>query len=373
MAPTGCGHRGAARVRASLLALALASGPARAVAQGGFTAVPLEWISTRLNPSARATLTPQGLRFDVDGPSQVFLPFAAERLELELEADGPILLIWAVQVGSQAMTWGRPWRYEVAPRRRTTVKVDLATVAGWTNAARPVLAFDGYGHVLVRAIRVLSPPADVEEARRAYDRARFWSPESVGPVLINSVTPVLWSESRGTSFADVVALVALLSFAAALGILRRRGGRWRPGVALAAATLVALGLWNAHFLVRFVPMANLGPTPDPEERIRANYYYLPEFGALAALARATIRPEERVAAVGKPKSWFASQTLCFDLAPRRCVILRPDEEVHAGISGVGSLRTSDVDVIVSYRGPELPQGFVPVAAVSPRSYIARRR
>ncbi len=372
MGPTGCRRR-RTRLRASLLALVLASAPSRILAQRGFVAVPLDQVAARLDPSARGTFTPQGLRFDVAGPSQAVLPFAAEQLELELEANGPILLIWSVQVGSTPLPWGRPWRYQAAPDRPTTVKVDLKTVAGWTNAARPVLAFDGAGQVLVRAMRVLPPRADAEQARRDYDRARFWAPESVGPVLINAITPVFWSESRRTWFADVVALAALASFGLALGILRVRRGRSRPALALGAATLVALGLWNGHFLVRFLPMANLRPTPDPEARIRANYYYLPEFGALAALARATIGPDERVAAAGKAKSWFAPQTLCFDLAPRRCVILRPNEEVHAGISGVDRLRTSELDVIVSYRGPELPPGFVPVAAVSPSSYIARRR
>jgi hypothetical protein len=361
------------RAATAAVALLAAAAPALARANRGLETIPLEQLAARLDPSSRATLGPDGLRFDVDGPSRTILPFAAEELEMELQADGPILLIWAVQVGTQPTPWGRPWRYRTAPTAPTRVRVDLKTVAGWTPAARPAIGFDGSGHVLFRAIRARRPPADLDEARRAYDRARFWAPESPGPVLINAVSPVLWNESRGTWFADVVALAAAACAAGVLAAARWRTGRWSPPLALGAGAAVALLLWNGHFLFRFLPMANLRPTLDPEERIRANYYYLPEFAGLAALARATIGPGERVGVAGSPRGWFAPQTMCFNLAPRRCVILRPGEDVHHGVSGVGTLRTADVDVVVSYRGTELPAGFERVSGVGLRAFIARRR
>ncbi len=356
-----------------LAALVLAVLARPALAAPALQPVPLDRLRDRLDPSVRSTLTPEGLAFEVSGPTRVQLPFVAEELELVVEADAPILLIWAVQVGAEPTPWGRPWRYQTLPRRSTAIRFDLKTVAGWTPSAHPALGFDGEGRVLVRSIRALAPRGDVSQAREAYDRARFWAPESVGPVLINSVTPMSWCETCGTWLADVVALVALVTFGAVLAGLRLRRARWRPGTALAAAALVALALWNGYTLVRFAPMANVRPTPDAEERIRTNYYYLQEFGALAALARATIGPQERVGAISSPRGWFAPQTLCFDLAPRRCVIVRQGEQVHTGIADVGKLRTSDLDVIVSYRASELPPGFVPVATVGPRAFVARRR
>jgi hypothetical protein len=258
-------------------------------------------------------------------------------------------------------------------QRAETLRLDLKAVAGWTPAARPMLMFDGVGRALVRAMRARPPSGDVEAARRGYDRARFWAPESVDPVLINHFTPVFWSESRGIWFADRVALAALVAFGGALAIGRARKGRWRAGKPLALAALLALALWNGHFLVRFLPMARLAPTPDPEVRIREHHYYLPAFGALAALARATLRPDERVGTIGPPQGWFAPQALCFNLAPRRCAILRPGEEVHRGIGDVGTLRADELDAIVSHRGGPPPPGFEIVAAIAPHSYVARRR
>ena len=173
----------------------------------------------------------------------------------------------------------------------------------------------------------------------------------------------------------MVAGIAAVAFAIALGISWRRRGR--PGVArgLAAGVLVAAGLWNAHALVRLLPAFHLRPTFDVEERIRDHYDVAPDVGALAALARATIRPGEKVGALSLPKGWFAPQTLCFNLFPRPCVILSDGAAgpEHAGIMGVGRLRESEVDAVLGYRAPALPPGFAPVTGVGPTAVIARRR
>ena len=101
----------------------------------------------------------------------------------------------------------------------------------------------------------------------------------------------------------------------------------------------------------------------------------PDVGALAALARATLRPGERVGAVGVPKGWFAPQTLCFNLAPRPCAILSSgvSEGAHAGISGVGRLRDDELDALVLYRAGPVPDGFTPIAALGQSAVVARRR
>jgi hypothetical protein len=232
---------------------------------------------------------------------------------------------------------------------------------------------DGAGRALVRAIRVSAPPGAPEDARRGYDRARFWGPDSVDPVLINHFKPAFWSESRGGWLADRLAVAALVAFAGALALVRARTGRWTAGRPLAVAALLAVAAWNGHFLVRFLPMANLALTPDPDDRVRENHYYLPAFGALAALARETLRPDERVGAVGASQSWFVPQALCFNLAPRRCAIVKSGERVHRGIGGVGTLRDDELDAIVGYRGGPPPEGFEIVASIGPRAWVARRR
>jgi hypothetical protein len=357
----------------SLLALALAV-PARSLG-AELVPVSLDSLRGRIDGGPPVALTGRGLEIPVEGNAALALPFPAQELELDLEtaAGGPFLLTWANRSERQLRAFGPPWRYAEVPRARGTLRVDLRIAPGWAPSAQPVLLLRGAGTVAVHGVRALPAPRDAEESRAAYDRAQLWAPESVGHTTINFLTPAFWSASRGTWLADVIAGAALAVLAGALAVARLRHGRFRLGLAAPLAALFALAAWDAHFLARFLPMANVSVEPDAEVRIRENYYFDPEFGALAALARATLRPDERVGAMGAPRDWFGPQTLCFAVAPRPCAIVKPGEAVHAGISGVGRLRSDEIDAIVSLRGGPLPDGFAPVAAVDGEALVARRR
>jgi hypothetical protein len=373
MPPHGGAARSLARGAAVSLALAAAVAPPARAGAADLVPVSLETLGGRLEANAPTALTQRGLEIRVDGYALVVLPFAAQELELDAEADAPILLSWTSRSAGGLRPYGPPWRYATVPRTPAPLRLDLRIAQGWTPSAQPALLLKGTGTVVVHAMRARPAPREPAEARAALDRALLWAPESVGHTTINLLTPSYWSATRRVWLADVVAGAALSVFLAALAASRLRRGRLRPGPALAVAGLAALALWDAHFLVRFLPMANLRVEPDREARIRENYYFDPEFGALAALARETLGPGERVGTMGGPKDWFAPQTLCFDLAPRPCAIVRPGEAVHAGISRVGSLRPDEIDAIVSFHGGPLPDGFETVAAVTPRAVVARRR
>jgi len=372
-------RRRAARSGGRFLAAVLSVGPVLAVAPTRADAatellpVSLEKLRDRIEGRASTTLTGRGLEIQVSGRALVALPFPAQELELDAEADGPILLSWASLFGRRYRLYGPPWRYATLPRVPATVPLDLRIARSWTPSVKSVLVLKGTGTVVVHAMRQRPVPEDLGDALLAHDRALLWAPESIGHTTINFLTPSHWSASRVTWLSDVVAGVAFAAFLAVLAVLLHRRRRLRPGLALAVAGLVALAAWDAHFLVRFLPMANLRFDPDPEARIRENYYFNPEFGELAALARATLRPDERVGTMGAPKDWFGPQTLCLNLAPRPCVIVKRGEAVHAGISGVGTLRLDELDAIVSFHGGPLSDGFVPVAAVNPQAVVARRR
>jgi hypothetical protein len=363
----------------ALLAVALVSGgPARAAE---LTPISLESLSGRLDTRVPHTLGPRGLELVVDGNQAVFLPLQAQLLELDVEATGPILLTWASQTpGRQPRPFGPPWRHLTIPRSRSTVSLDQRITDGWTPSAQPILVLTGAGSVIVHGLRVLPLERDPGAAAAAYDRALLWAPEGLGHTTINLLTPSYWSapsywNASALPLSDVVAGIAAVAFAAVVAISWRRRGR--PGVArgLAAGALVAAGLWNVHTLARFLPAFHLRPTFDVEERIRDHYDFAPDVGALAALARATIRPEEKVGATSVPKGWFAPQTLCFNLFPRRCVILSNGAAgpEHAGIMGVGTLRESELDAVIDYRAPALPPAFAPVAGFGTTAVIARRR
>ena len=357
----------------ALVVAALCVLPAR-VAASDLLPVPLEGLRGELDLSTPHAFTARGLEIDVDGNTVLPLGLAAQVAELEVEASGPVTLTWAARTtGRQFTPFGPPWRHLTLPRQRETLRLDLRIASGWSPASELVLGLHGAGRVVIHAIRVLPNAARAAEQRTAYDRAVFWAPEGIGHTTINLLTPSYWSASRETWLADVVAGAAVLAFVATLLAAKLRRRRVRPGIALAAAALVAVGAWNLHLLVRFLPMFNLRPTPDREQRIRENHYVSTEVGALAALARATLRDDERVGAMGHPKAWFAAQTLCFNVAPRRCAIVVPGEQVHRGIAGVGRLRSDEIDAIVAHRAGPLPDGFVPVASLGSSLVVARRR
>jgi hypothetical protein len=361
--------------RRPLLAVAVAAALAAAAPSARadeLRRVDLQALRAGIVTPGQLLATARGLEIQVDGNTHLELPLKAQLLELDVEASGPVLLTWAARSSTQEFKpFGPPWRHLTLPRARTTLTLDLRITYGWTPGAQIILGLTGAGRVVIHGMRVLPIGYDVEASRAAFDRANFWAPESVGHTTINLLTTPYWSLTRALPLADAIAgAAALLALGwLALAFLRRRAPR--PEVALAVGALAALGACDLHFLVRFLPMLHLAPTPDAEVRIRDHYDVAPEIGALAALARQTLRPDERVGAMGPPAAWFGPQTICFNLAPRPCVIVRPGETVHAGISGVGRLRDDELDAIVAHRVP-LPPGFAPVASLGPSAVVARR-
>ncbi|HEY6006474.1 MAG TPA: hypothetical protein VIV57_26575 [Anaeromyxobacter sp.] len=328
----------------------------------------------RAPSNAAIAITARGAEFDVDDPVGLLLPLPRIRvLELDLAVDAPMLVSFLAEPHG-APSPGLPrWRYRSLSAGPTTLGVDLAEVPGWSGTNWPALRFEGAGHVIVSHVRVGPPVPSQAAARGDVDRAALWSSDPVWHTSINAISPPFWSASNRTYLSDVIAAVAAGLFVAVLAGFRLARGSWRPGAALAAAALLAVAAHGIHAAIRFLPAWNLSPKLDPEARIRDNYGFVAQFGPLAALARSTIGPGERVGVVADANDWFGPQTLCFHLAPRRCVAVRPGEAEHRGISGIGTLRDDQIDVLVSYDAPELPPGFVPVAAVSRRAFVARRK
>jgi hypothetical protein len=314
---------------------------------------------------------PSGFEIDVDGRAFLLLPFpGAVEIELDCVSDG----ILNVYRASESGMGQPPFRYRVVPGGTARLRFDLLESVKWTYGARPVLLFDGSTRLSIIGIRVRPPPSDPELLKTAIDRAAFWAPESIGHTTINFLTPTFWSVTDGIFLPDVLAGSAAVIFVVALAGMRIARGRWNPGIALSIAALAAVAAQNAHFLVRIVPAAKLSFPADPEIRIRDNYYFATEMGALASLARSTIRHDEKVGVIGAPGDWFAPQTMCFNLAPRRCGIVKPGETSYAGVSGTGRLRLDELDAIVCIGGRDpLPPGFAPVASVGRRAFIARRQ
>jgi hypothetical protein len=368
---------GRKRLALACLSAALASAALPAAAEEALRSVDLEALRDKMEITAPATISAGTLAIPIDGNVTATLPFSGEVVVLDVEASGPVMLTWASRTpGRQFRAFGPPWRHLTLPRARTRVRLDLRITDGWTPQARPVLGLTGMGTVTIHGIQVVPLPLTREELVADFNGAQRWAPESIGHTTINFLTPALWTASPIVWLTDVVALAALVAAAVALGLgwLRRR--RLVAGPALVAGCLVATALWDVHLLSTMAPVFHLRPTLDVEDRIRDHYDVAPDVGALAALARATLRPDERVGALSSQGNWFAPQTICFNLAPRPCVTMTTGvaDREHHGISGVGSLRDDQLDAIVAYRpGGALPPGFTPVASLGSNAVIARRR
>jgi hypothetical protein len=362
------------RARGAALALLLWAGAASA-SEAGLWPLPIDALRDAAEASTLHRLGPDGLEVWVEGTSSLALPLrGAQVVELDVDVTGILLLTWAPRTTAlEFLPFGPPWRHLTLPAGRSTIRLDFRIAKNWTAGSDPHLGLTGFGNVLIRAVRWLPADRDPRRIDAAYDAANFWAPESMGHTTINMGTLPYWRASHGRWLADVVAAVAALAFGLVLAVTRLRTGRARPALALATAALVASGLWGAHLLVRFLPTFDLRPTPDREERIRRNMWVAPDVGAMAALARERLGPAERIGVVAREKDWFGPQTICFNLAPRPCVLMKQGEKIHRGISGVGELRDDEIDAIVFFRADWTPPGFERVAVLSPTRYLARRR
>jgi hypothetical protein len=267
-----------------------------------------------------------------------------------------------------------PYRYERIPSGPGRLRLNLLETAHWSQRNFPYLLLEGAGHFTITGLRYLPSPPDEASARAALDRAVFFAPLAIGYTTINLLYVPWWSISDRTFLYNRLgwAFVVLSGLVALCYLLLRRG--WRPVKSVALAALLVTAASDVFFLSKFVPAANLSVRLDPEARIRDNYMYAPKLGALTALARSTLRADERVGVRGLGRDWFAPEVLCFNLAPRRCVTIVPGEREYTGLSQVDHLRPEDLDAIVSIDADDpLPPEIAPVAEVSGNAFVARRR
>jgi hypothetical protein len=317
----------------------------------------------------------KGVELLVDQRAIVILPLAgSQELELEYEAAGPYLLTFGNFDGVDPIDpTSRPWRYRRLAPGRGTLKVDLREASGFTTKTRPYLAIHGNGRFELARLRVRPLPTTREEVLAGFDRAQLWAPNAMDYTVVNALETPMWSAVRGTPLYLVlgVAFLALVAAVAAGWRLLRKA--WHVQAALAAGALLAAGAGDVVSMAKLLPALELAPKPDPERRIRENYAFNPEAGALAALARASLRPGDRVGIVCLDYLWHARELLCFNLAPRRCVYMDPGQAEHAGLSGVDRLLPGEIDAVVSYQSDEPPPpGFTRTAQLGPRAWVARR-
>jgi hypothetical protein len=336
--------------------------------------VPLVFLERNTQSSAPVQLTQVGIVLTVVQDQTLVLPLpGVDRLVLDLIAEGHFRLAWTNESPAGVGGTAQPPPYLVLRPGRTTVDLDLLIDAPSDPRARPVLSILGSGRLIIAAARASRITGDPAELSRRADLATLLAPQTIWPASINFLHRPLLSSQPELWFDDVVALLAALAATAAAIASWRRYGRTRALAAgLVAACLTAALLSNALMLIRFLPAFRLEPTSSPEDRIRDNYYFQPELGALAAVARSTLPPTDRVGIIGPAGDWFTAQTLCFNLAPRPCVKIEGNGPRYAGISEVERLALDELDALVVLADASPPSGFIAVAGIGPYAFVARR-
>lgn len=372
MSPPRSGPR--ARTAARVLGLAgvlLVSACAR---PGPFLPLDPNAFVAAMHPSCPTTMSGRGVELHVARGASVWFDLARVRaLELDVEADQALLVSYSSYEGGPVRTTGKR---RVLPGA-STLRLDFAEDFQWSAESRPALLVAGTGTLTLMGARAELAPDDPAAFDEYLDHLRRVGPEVVGHTTINYLRPALWSEARGTWLAPRIAWASLAAVVL-IAFLARGRRRLRLGVLVACASGLAFVGMDAWLLLRIVPAFGFGLELDPEARVRDHYVLSPDAGALAALARATLRPDERVGVACVPNDWAAYEALCFQLAPRRCVIVNPGATAdasaeHLGLSGVERLRTDELDALVVLDAPEVPAGFEPVARLREGAYVARRR
>jgi hypothetical protein len=342
----------------------------------GMREIPLVPVAAQLGATAPTRLTPEGISFDVNEWIGVFLPLPGTAvLEVDYRAAGIVLLTWGSAEGTTIPApHSPPWHHQVLKPGPGRVTLDLRTTPMWTPDRVPVLYFEGTGSVVLTGLRVRQAAGGREAWIRERDEALRWAPIRIGHTTINLLGPPTWKDSEDLLLFEVLGVVFLiLAAGGALAWLAARR-RWAPAPFLAVAGVALTLAGNVVFLVRAWPALALRPRFDTSERLRENFHLDPAVGALAALARESIRPGERVGVQAAPNDWFPWEAICFHLAPNPCVRVLPKALVHEGLPGVERLVADQLDVVVYFeaREPLLP-GFSPVAALGPSALVARRR
>ena len=355
--------------------LVLAPGPAAADENPLQEPDPASFIPS-LKGVARVGPAPGGLVVDVDKLAIVVFPFpGATQVAFDVEADGIFLLSWFMaDQQTKGRVFGPPWRYlTLRPGERRSVDLNLLAMLDWSPSASPGILLQATGTVRITGLHWRAFVGTAHEAAKVHEASLRFAPEAIGNTTINTLVRPVWSLAGPTFAPEILGFASFFVFVTVLLVIRIRRAGWAAGQAATVAIFVTVVAYDLYALGRLTPALHLRLEPDPELRIRDNYYFAPEIGALSFLARTHLGLAEKVGVQGDPADWFGPQTLCFNLAPRPCVILEPTRSGGTGISGVRHLGVNDLDAVVVYNAPDaLIAGFTPAAQVNHNAYVARR-
>jgi len=248
--------------------------------------------------------------------------------------------------------------------------INFKDTINWEYDSYPYLIIKGTGKLVFEQV-IGSVVSDRSLIKKEKDRAFFWRPEQVRTMSMNSLTPVYWRYTSGYLWPDVLAILFCVIAIPVTLILYLNGRNFKK--AFTILSIITLIIYNAHFLIKFIPIVNVGFYLPNQEKIK-KYYFREDFGNIVAKARETVQSSDKVAFMGAERDWFSKEALCFNIAPTPCVYYKPDSEKLTGLMDVYGIMSSDINVVVSYNSDyALPPGFKKIITFNKNSFIAGKK
>ena len=252
-----------------------------------------------------------------------------------------------------------------------SLELDLRSCFFWDAQSIPILLFEGTGKFGIKSIS-LEPIEEGEDVLAENNWAIFLMPERIRPTTVNFLSPRYWNFESHMLWPNVLGKTILL--VSAMLWVGSLIFRWINSHGLVPLfSITGIVIYSFYFLLTLIPMLHTQIFITNENKIRQNYMN-PEFGELAARARKLIDREAKVAIYGEDADWFSPQTLCFNMAPTKCVFAKANTEMYSGISGVTELKPSEIDTIVFLNSAlPLPEGFQKISEINPNAFIAKKK
>lgn len=364
-------RRGKGRRVAAWSALLLAASPG-----AGLQEVPLPLLASRIVARDPVQSTPAGIPISVQGERVFVVPLQGiVGAEVEYRATGDVLLTWTTVTAEEApRPLDSPWHHERLEPGPGRLSLEFRTTPGWRPGRVPYFLLQGTGEMVLTRFRVRTLSSDAAAETESFDDAVRWSPLRLEHTTINFLPPTVWWASRGTLLHEILGaafLAAAILGTVAWRVIRKR---WEPVPAIAVSAVAAALAGDVVFAIRARQSVALEPHVEAAGRLSGNFTLAPEVGRLAALARANVRPGDRIGVQAREADWFGWETLCFHVAPHPCVQVLPGKTAWSGLSGVDRLTPEEVDVVLYlHAGTPLLPGFSPAAVLGPEAFVARRR
>lgn len=321
--------------------------------------------------AAKKTLKDGGISFDIDKKAYIFvkLPNVA-RIKFDYHANGYFYVYYATVKEKKYRLAHHLLMGRSLTKGSGSLDLNLRHTINWSPESYPMLIVQGTGQLLLKNIKATTV-SDLSAYRAEKKRAFFWRPEVIRVTTINFLTPVFWDFENQLHWPVVLGLLFILAALASAGLAYFRG--LGAGKYLRILSIIFIMVFSVHFIIRFIPAVNAAPFLSTSDKIK-KYSLWPELGQLTAAVGEMIKPADKVVFMGEEGDWFSPETICFNIAPVKCIFPASGAVGYKGLYDPARFNVSSANVLVSYNSKQkLDAAFIKKYELNKNAYIAIRK